>query len=116
MASFWEDHLLRLNEKMMKKIQELAEKDSFEISGKKYARKKITVLQNQELEDMRADFASMKNADARAAAKALIAIYCKGAQYYLGMGEQDFYASPWEEIKAIVDACSYRTVYGSAFL
>lgn len=42
-TSFWEDHLLRLNEKMLKKIQELAEKDSFEISGRKYARRKITV-------------------------------------------------------------------------
>lgn len=65
---------------------------------------------------MRADFASMKTTDARAAAKALIAIYCKGAECYLGMSQEEFYAAPWEEIKAIVDASSYRTIYGSAFL
>lgn len=112
----WAAYLKSLQEKGQRKIDELAQKDSFDVGGRQYRRCKITARQHQELEEMRAELAELKTADAKKVASVLFQIYQKGAQYYLGMAGEEFLQAPWDEVKAIVDACAWRTMHGSAFL
>jgi hypothetical protein len=112
----WSEYLKSLREKEQRKIDELAQKDAHEISGKRYTRLKITTKQNQELEKMRAELAELQPVEAIKYANILFEIYKKGALYYLGMAEADFMQAPWDEVKAVVDACAWRVIHGSAFL
>ena len=113
--SAWESYLSSLGDKAVKKLDELARQEEFVIDGKTYKRKKVTTAQHNELEDMRADFASLQSKDPRQAAAQLAAIYEKAALYYLGMGKDAFENSAWEDLKRAVDASAYRVAFANFF-
>jgi hypothetical protein len=130
----WEKYFKSLSDDYMGRVTEIAKLDVFlvehrEITGKtvqnpltgqeepelgpwvkkSYRRTKIRTKDWQTLEDLRAQFALEKNQKKAADLLARIYQYC--AFLYLGMSKEVFENTDWEEIKIILDACNFRTVY-----
>lgn len=109
-----ENYFKKLTDDGVKRIAGEANKDQYEISGRTYQRKKITVKDFNKLERLRAQFAFEK--DREKAVDLLAILYLEAAKMYLGMTEEEYYGAPWEETKLVIDACNFRTLYGAPFL
>jgi len=109
-----EGYFKKLTDESVKRISSEANKDQYNISGRTYQRRKITVREFNRLEKLRAQFAAEK--DREKAAELLATLYLEAAMMYLGMTEEEYYGAPWEETKLIIDACNFRTLYGAPFL
>jgi hypothetical protein len=114
MSTETDAYFKRLGDDHLKRISNEANKECFTISGKEYKRRKITVKEFNRLEELRGQFADSKE---RTQAVAILqTLYLEAAKMYLGMPEDEYYNSPWEETKFIIDACNFRTLYGAPFL
>ena len=114
MSTEIEQYFKRLTDEHVKRIANEANKDEFSINGRTYKRRKITVREFNKLEDLRGQFA-----DAKERAKAVLilqTLYLEAARMYLGMTDDEYYNTPWEETKFVIDACNFRTLYGAPFL
>lgn len=110
-ATETEKYFARLTEAHLKRISEASAKDSFVVDGKTYTRRKITTRAFHQLEKARAAFS--KEEDQDKATDILAGLYKDAAQMYLGMTDDEFFNSSWEELKFAIDACNFRTIYGS---
>ena len=109
-----ENYFKKLTDESVRRIAGEANKDQYDINGRAYQRKKITVRDFNRLEKLRAQFALEK--DREKAVDLLAALYQEAAKMYLGMTEEEYYNAPWEETKLVIDACNFRTLYGAPFL
>jgi hypothetical protein len=132
----WGPHYAALQNERLRKINELAAKDSYDISlqissGKKfvnpltgeeedeyedrwekktYKRKKVNERNWALLEEMKGEYA--KELDQAKRAKLYARMHEGMAYLYLGMKPDEFARTDWEEIKLILDACNHRTRHG----
>jgi hypothetical protein len=114
MSTEIEHYFKKLTDEHVKRIANEANKDAFTINGKHFRRRKITVREFNRLEELRGQFADSKE---RAQAVAILQnLYLEAARLYLGMTEDEYYDSSWEETKFVIDACNFRTLYGAPFL
>lgn len=134
MQSQWEAYFAGLSDDYVKRVTELAKNQAYAISlGKKtgrkvkhpitdeeideiegweqknYDRKKISSKDWHLVEKMRAS--NNKEKDQEKFQENLAKIYEFLAYCYLGMTHDEYIRTDWEEIKPIIDACNFRTVY-----
>lgn len=101
----------------LKRIKELADKENHVINEKIYDVHKVTVQQYNTLEQMRAALENLKGEkDHNKGVLQMADLYKELARVYLKMPENEYYNCDWHEIKLILDACAFRTLYGRPFL
>ena len=108
--SNWETYLDSLDQGRLQEVIELAKQSKYKINGTEYIRKKIKNRDFFTLERLRGQF--NKEKDPVKGTEALINIYVKCAEFYLGITPEQFEDMDWEETKPILDACNYRSVRG----
>jgi hypothetical protein len=106
-----EHYFKKLTDDHVKRIASEANKETFAINGKEYKRRKITVKEFNRLEELRGQFADAK--ERALAVTVLQTLYLEAAKMYLGMTEDEYYDSSWEETKFVIDSCNFRTLYGA---
>lgn len=75
-----------------------------------YNRHRITTEEYNKIEALRGKFNKEKD-DVDAIADILAKMYRYLAYVYLQMPQEDFLRADWEEIKPVLDACNFATVY-----
>jgi hypothetical protein len=133
-TQYFEKMMQGLGDDYMKRIVELAKQESYTISlrkptgnkvpdpttgeevdefrgweTKQYSRGKIMSSDYNKVEKLRAQY--NKERDPEKIADMLARIYQFLAYCYLEMPYSDFIRTDWDEIKPILDACNFRTVY-----
>ena len=74
-----------------------------------FTRKKVSVQDYKKIEILRAQF--NRERDPEKVIDKLITLYQYMAYYFLGMKLDEFDCADWDEIKPVLDACNFRTVY-----
>ncbi len=136
--STWQDYFSKmmndLSDDYMKRVMELANNDNYEISlrvptgnkmkdpfsgeevdefkgweKKRYSRGRITAADYNKVEKLRAQY--QKEKDPEKIADMLARIYQFLAYCFLEMSYNEFIRTDWDEVKPVLDACNFRTVY-----
>jgi hypothetical protein len=132
--SEWEKYFAGLGDDYLKRVTDLAKKQAFTISLRKptgrkikhpiteqeepeykgweernYERGKIASPDWHMVEKMRAQMAKEK--DQEKVMEMMAKIYEFLAYCYLGMPHDEYVRTDWEELKPIIDACNFRTIY-----
>lgn len=114
----------------MQEISKLAPNDSYDVEiindstgvteKRSFKRYKISTKVHKELEDKRAELDKIRrenitNPDAAKVeqiTRMLADLYFRCAQVYFHMTLEEFESTSWEDMKLVLDACTFRTLYG----
>ena len=119
-ASVSDEFVKQMGEEYAKQIQLLAPRDSHNITidgkNQKFKRRKIYSKERRELESLRQKLAKEAQINSPKYPETEDKLYKKMAEYYLidsetnkGMTEEQFDNTIYEDIKAILNACAFRT-------
>jgi hypothetical protein len=115
--TFIEQYMENQADSYQKEIANMALQDTYEVEKRdgskvKLKRMKLTLKQYKDIELDRASLADMRNATGANLIETYERIYLKCAEAYFGLTPDDVYDIAWEDIRKVLDACNFRTVYG----
>jgi hypothetical protein len=127
-GSAWDEYFNKLKDKLNKDYMDMvidyAKRDEYRVTFRRtsnrepkiYKREKPSVKEFKEVEIDRAKFEMMTKPEQKLdVLNAAAEIYLKCAKMYFGMSQDEFEDCSWEDIKLILDACNFRTLYGIPF-
>ena len=119
-VSLSDDFASRMGDEYARRMEELAPREWYDIeingSKKRFKRRKILTKERTELEGIRTLLANQARRFHADTAKTEDSLYKKSAEFFLinaetnmPMSDKEYEQIPFEDIKAILDACTFRT-------
>lgn len=115
--TWWDKYFREQEPKRMNEVKKLALQDTYTVEKldgnfETLTRKKVSIFDVKEIEVERQKFQKITEADSAKIVDAMIDIYGVTLSAYFGKQKEELRQYEWNDIKKVLDACTFRSLYG----